>query len=195
MVLKKKQLPIAIVLICFMIFFTIFYASKRNYEFLIYVAVIVFFIALILVSSKKVQYPTYQLWLLTIWAMFHMSGGFVHIKGIRLYDIILIPLSKTYPIFKYDQFVHIFGFFVATLVVWTILKPHLKPKIKGWVALSIVIIMAGFGLGSLNEVIEFFATIIVKSTGVGGFINLSLDLVSNLIGAVLGFIFIRIKEK
>jgi putative membrane protein len=194
MLIKKGQLPILITLICFLFAFTIFFSFKKNYEFLIYIGVIVFFMILIIATNKKVDYPNNVLWGLTVWAMLHMAGGGVYIRGTRLYEIILIPLSNTYPILRYDQFVHIVGFGVATLVMYVLLKPLLKPNLKKWTALSIIIVMAGFGLGALNEMIEFIATILVPETGVGGFINTSLDLVADLVGAVFALIYIRFRE-
>lgn len=44
--------------------------------------------------------------------------------------------------------------------------------------------MAGLGVGALNEIIEFFATVVVPETGVGGYENTALDLVADLIGAL-----------
>jgi uncharacterized membrane protein YjjP (DUF1212 family) len=147
-----------------------------------------------LFTNKKLDYPNFVLWGLSIWGFLHMSGGGILINGKRLYELILIKISENYSILKYDQFVHIFGFFVATLVVFVLLKPLLKSNWKKWTALSIVVVMAGFGFGALNEVVEFITTVITPSTGVGGYINTSLDLISNLIGAVLAMIYIRIKN-
>ncbi|MFH1585340.1 MAG: hypothetical protein ABIB79_01065 [archaeon] len=114
-------------------------------------------------------------------------------NGEVFYTLILIPLSETYSIFKYDPFVHIVGFGVAALMMWVVLKPKLKP-LGNWTAISIIIIMAGLGVGALNEIIEFTATVAVPETNVGGYINTSLDLVADLIGAVLAMIYIRVKN-
>ncbi len=133
------------------------------------------------------------LWGLTLWALLHMSGGGVYIYGKKLYEIILIPLSTTYAIFKYDQFVHIIGFGVSTLLMHHLLKPYLKEK-TGTVAIPIVIIMAGLGVGALNEIIEFIVTVIVPETGVGGYTNTSLDLVADLIGAIIAYIYVSISK-
>jgi len=51
--------------------------------------------------------------------------------------------------------------------------------------------MAGLGVGALNEIIEFIIAQIVPETGVGGYLNTSLDLVSNLIGAILAMLYIK----
>jgi uncharacterized membrane protein YjdF len=75
-----------------------------------------------------------------------------------------------------------------------VLKPLLKPKLDGYWALSIVVIMAGLGIWALNEIVEFIATLIVAETGVGGYINTSLDLVSDLVGAIIAMFLIRVIE-
>ena len=60
-------------------------------------------------------------------------------------------------------------------------------------ALGIVLVMAGLGMGALNEILEFVVSISVPQSGVGGFINTSLDLCADLIGAVLGLLYIRLR--
>ena len=112
----------------------------------------------------------------------------------RLYEFILIPISDTYDIFRYDQFVHVVGFFVATLIIYVLLKPYLKREPTKWGSLEIVIAMGGLGLGALNEIVEFLATVLVPETGVGGFINTSLDLIADLMGAVLAVIYIKVRK-
>jgi len=121
-----------------------------------------------------------------------MAGGGIYIKGTRLYEIMLIDLvGAPYYIFKYDQFVHMFGFGVATLAMYYLIEPYLKFDHKKWVALSIILIMAGLGVGALNEIIEFFASVMLSRTGVGGYENTALDLVFNLVGAIIAMFFVR----
>lgn len=192
MLLKKEQIPILIVNAIALLIFTLLFASRKNYEFLLYIGVIIFFLVVILATNKRVAYPNSVLWGLTAWALLHMSGGGLYIKGVKLYEIILIPLSEEYNIFRYDQFVHIVGFGVATLVMYQVLKPKLQPDLKRWNAISVVVIMAGLGVGALNEIVEFTATVLVPETGVGGYVNTSLDLVADLIGAVIAMIIIRV---
>ena len=194
MLLKKGQLPILIVNAIALCAFTILFLSRESYEFILYIAVIVFFLALILATNRKVDYPNSVLWGLTAWALLHMSGGGLYIGGVKLYEIILIPLSDEYQIFRYDQFVHIVGFGVATLVMYFLIKPLLRPDLDRFVALSIVVVMAGLGVGALNEIVEFAATVIVPETGVGGYTNTSLDLVSDLVGAILALVIIRVRK-
>ena len=152
-------------------------------------------LVVILYTNKEVNYPNFVLWGLTLWGIIHMLGGGLRLSnGEVLYSLILIPISKSYGIFRYDQLVHVFGFGIATLIMYVLLKPLLKKDIKKFTALSIIIIMAGFGVGALNEMIEFLATVFTPQTGVGGYINTSLDLVADLIGAILALIIIRVKS-
>ena len=195
MKMKKELIPLFSVYLLSVIIFSIIFSFRKNYEFLIYIGVIIFFGILIYFTYEKTKFPNFVLWGLLIWAMLHMSGGGLSIFGKRLYEIMLIPIvGEPYNILKFDQFVHIVGFMVATWAFYYILKPKLSLKGR-WVALSIVLVMAGLGAGALNEIIEFAATVITPETGVGGYINTSLDMVSNLIGAIIGMIVIYHKEK
>lgn len=196
MLIKKGQWPILLINICAILIFTIFFVSRQNYEFLMYIGVIIFFLLLISLTNHKVNYPNIVLWGLTIWALLHMSGGSLYIGDKRLYEMMLIELvGEPYRIFKYDQFVHIVGFGVATLAMYYLLRPLLKKDLEKWISLSIIIVMAGLGVGALNEIIEFLATIVMPQTGVGGYVNTSLDLVADLVGAAGAMIFLWIKER
>lgn len=196
MVIKKGQWPILIINICAILLFTIFFVSRQNYEFLMYVGVIVFFLLLIVSTNHIINYPQIVLWGLTIWAILHMSGGSLYVGERRLYELMLMQLvGEPYYIFKYDQFVHIIGFGVATLAMYYLLKPLLKGDHNKWISLSIIVVMAGLGVGALNEIIEFMATVVMPQTGVGGYINTSLDLVADLIGAMGAIVVIVLKEK
>jgi hypothetical protein len=124
-----------------------------------------------------------------------MLGGSVRINGDVLYNFMIIRLSGNYPIFRYDQFIHIIGFGIAALVMFELLRPLLKTGVSKWWSLSIIVVAAGLGAGALNEIIEFLATVLVPETNVGGYINTALDLVSNLVGATIAMVVIRWKEK
>jgi putative membrane protein len=171
------------------------FVIKNNYEFIIYIGVIAVFLLIFVITNKKVYYPNVVLWGLTIWGVLHMMGGSLFIDGTRLYEIILIPLSDKYPVFRYDQFVHIIGFGVATATMYYVLRPLLRIDLKSYTALSIIVVAAGFGVGAFNEMVEFLITVIVPDSGVGGYTNTSLDLVADFIGALIAVIIIQICRK
>ncbi len=196
MFLRKGQGLILLLNLLTVIIFSFIYISNKNYEFIIYVGVIIFFFALILYTNKEVFYPKSVLWGMTIWAFFHMLGGILPVGDGRLYDLILIPISETYNVFRFDQAIHIFGFGVATLVLYSLLQSYFHPIAKKTkaVSLSIIIVMFGLGIGALNEVVEFIVQALVPQTGIGGYVNTSLDLVADLIGALLALVYIRLNN-
>jgi len=171
--------------------FSVYYFTIKNYEFIMYIFVILIFFVLILLTNNRVNYSNTSLWGLTIWGTLHMAGGGIPVKGDVLYKLILIPITES--IFRYDQFVHIIGFGVATLIMFEVLKPKLRP-IKHWTAISLVVVMAGLGVGAVNEIIEYVATLLTPETGVGGYDNTLLDLISDLIGALFALMVIRCRE-
>lgn len=194
MIVRKGQWPILTTIVIFLVIFTSFFIKDKNFEFLIYVGVIVFFLLVILFTNERVHYPNNVLWGLTAWALLHMSGGTLRVGDGRLYEFMIIPISEAYQVFRYDQFVHIVGFAVATLAMYYVLKPLLR-RHKRWTGISVIVVMAGLGVGALNEIVEFGATVIAPQTGVGGYINTSLDLVADLIGAVIAMIIIYFKDR
>jgi len=182
--------PLAVLLSVF-IPFSVYFGYRKNYEFLLYVAVIIFFMVVIALTNDRVRYPISILWGLVAWAILHLCGGGIRVGDGVLYGVMLMPLSKTIPVLRYDQFVHIVGFGVSTLVMYHLVRPMLRPGVRHGAALSIVVVMAGLGVGGLNEIIEFIATVVMPETGVGGYVNTALDLVSDLVGAVIAVVALR----
>jgi len=176
--------------------FASYYVSIRNYEFLWYVAVLVFFFLLIGLTLRRSGFDYVILWGLSIWGLLHMAGGGIIANGDVLYALPLIPLIDTgeFVILKYDQFVHFFGFAVATLVVHHLLKPYLHDG-TNWKVVYPILIAAGMGLGALNEIVEFVAVVTVPDTGVGGYFNTALDLVFNTFGAMAAVVLIHIRKR
>ena len=193
MQIKKKHLILLAINIISVIIFATISLKGRNYEFVIYTGVIIFFIIVITATYFKVPYSDACLFGLTVWAILHMAGGTLYIDGTKLYRLMLLPLSEKYPVLRFDQAVHIWGFGIATITMYCLLRPLLKENLNRFLALSIVLIMTGVGLGAFNEIVEFIITQIVAETGVGGYMNTMLDLTANLIGAILGMLYIRLR--
>lgn len=146
--LKPGQKPILAFTLLYLIGFSAFYIGAANYEFLLYIAVIVIAFALILSSNRIFNYSNLTLWGLSIWGLLHMAGGGVPVGDGVLYSVILVPISETYEIFKFDQFVHMFGFGVGTILMFELLWPSLKNKVEHKKALLLVVVMAGLGAWS-----------------------------------------------
>lgn len=195
MFLKKGQLPILLTIVFLVLFFSLLSLERENYEFLMYIGVIILLIIVFVFTSKKLDLSNGVLWGMVLWAFMHMSGGLVFIKGQKLYTIVLFEIFKIgeETFFRYDHLVHIIGFGVATWLLYELLKNSLNKK-PGFISLSLVLVFAGMGVGALNELIEFFAVVILPETGVGGYENTLLDMVSNTIGAIIAVIIINLKK-
>lgn len=189
--MKKEHWILGAINLLLIVAFGAYYLVRLNHEFIIYVGVIIVFLALIGLTLTKVDYTLGSLVGLTVWSVLHLAGGAVPVGQGRLYDLILVPLSSTYPVWRYDQLVHIWGFGAATLVMYCLLRRPLARPATNPVALSVVIVMAGLGVGAFNEILEFIVNVTVPESGIGGYMNSSLDLCADLIGAMLGLVYIR----
>lgn len=191
----KQHWILIAVNVCFLVPFTLYYIAIKNFEFLWYVLVLLLFVVLIVATIHRSNFPLGMLWGLSLWGFLHMAGGGIRVAGDVLYALPLVPLAHVGDtmIVKYDQVVHAFGFFMATLVVFHLLKPYLSPQ-TNWRVVIPICIVAGMGLGALNEMVEFAAVLVAKETGVGGYYNTALDLVFNALGAALAGVWIAKKN-
>lgn len=177
--------------------------ARGNREFLIYIGVMAVLIGLLLYLHRRVQFSNGLLWCLSIWGALHMAGGLTPVPegwpidgDIRvLYSWWLLPGRL-----KYDQVVHAYGFACASWAAWQCLQAALASRLgvgkeqvaPSWGLVSLCA-LAGMGLGALNEVIEFAATLTVPETNVGGYVNTGWDLVSNMVGSTAAAVWIRLR--
>jgi len=122
---------------------------------------------------------------LAVDAVLHLAGGLVSVGDDVLYNAALgtrVASLHTH-ILQYDHFVHAFGAFIATLTIWTLLAPPTATDIDRRSVVTMCV-LAGLGIGAINEVVEFLATIAHSAAHIGGYDNTGWDLVSNAIGAV-----------
>ena len=172
--------------------------SRGNFEFLIYIAVMLILIGVVWLLHRNVSLSSGVLWGLSIWGAAHMAGGLVTVPDswpingdIRvLYSWWIIP-----NLLKFDHIVHAYGFGIATWACWQGLAAAIR-RLGGDArptgGLLILSAAAGMGLGAMNELVEFAATLLVPETNVGGYFNTGWDLVSNLVGVVIAVALIRV---
>lgn len=178
-----------------LVFAAVFALMRGTYEFLAYLAftpVIIFIIARL---HLRIRLSLGLLWCISLLALLHMLGGLMPIPAdwphegkLRLYDWWIITPDRL----KYDQLVHGFGTSLATWFCWQALQRTVASK-SGWgfhdlrptPELLAFCILAGMGIGSINEISEFVTTIYISDNGVGGYQNTLMDLVYNTIGSVV----------
>jgi uncharacterized membrane protein YjdF len=195
---RAPQIALLVINIALLVGFGIVFAIRRNYEFITYVVVVGGVIAVLVGSMRRVNYTLDTLIAMTVWAALHLAGGGILVGEYeRLYALMLIPIPTPgdLPILRYDQFVHMWGFATAALLTQNILVGHLRSPMKGKFAISLVIVMAAAGFGAFNEIVEYLVDSALPESGVGGYINTSLDLCSNMIGAIVGVVYLHLRGR
>lgn len=185
MKLKRSELAALIFTIAYVVIFGGMFLAAGNSEFVWYVVTLLIFLGLLAATQRVAQFPAFILWGLSLWGLTHMAGGGLRVGDGVLYSYVLLPLvgSGELIVLKYDQIVHFFGFGVATLVLWHVMRRNF-PTLDGTKTLYAFAILGGMGLGVLNEIIEFTAVLVFPNTNVGGYFNTALDLVFNTLGAI-----------
>lgn len=181
----------------YMLAATIAALRAGNTEFIFYLVAMLVMIAIVALVHARVGLSPGALWCLSAWGALHMAGGLMPIpeawpregEGLVLYNLWLIPERL-----KYDQLIHAYGFGVCTWVCWQGLcrLRDASPPTAGALALAA---LAALGLGAMNEVIEFVATLSMPETNVGGYRNTGFDLVANLVGVSVATLWIRVAAR
>lgn len=193
---SRGQILVLLFTLLYLFLFGLYYILSKNFEFMIYLVVMVFLLFLMIFLHSRFSFPTGVLFGASIWGLMHVAGGSIRINGNVLYALKLIPIyvTENFYVLKFDQFVHFYCYIFATLIAFYILKHYIDKK-ASWLALSIFLIFIGMGIGALNEIIEFSAVLIIKNTGVGDYFNNMWDLVFNTLGAIVAVLYLTIKKK
>lgn len=189
--MRKEVKLVSILTYVFLAALLVYFVMIANYEFIGYAVVVGILFYLILKLDENYKFPVVSIWLFAVWIVSHMLGGLVYIGGVRLYDLVLIPIiGEPFFILRYDQLIHAFCYFAIVILVYFVLKGNMK-KGSG-IVLSVFAVLVAIGIGLLNEVIEFGMVVFADAgAAVGGYYNTALDLVFNLVGALIGVVFVR----
>lgn len=170
----------------------------KNYEFLLYLLVMTAIIVAVLGVYRRAGLSQLLLWGFSTWGLLHMIGGLCPIPqswhtadttGV-VYNWRIIP-----GYLKYDQVIHGYGTGLTTWLCWQALaartRGHDGRRIGPTLGMLSICSAAGMGFGALNEVIEFFASMLIPHTNVGDYENTGWDLVANLVGSIVVVLSIR----
>ena len=163
--------------------------SLEPYQIISYALTLGLFGWLLLATRRGAKYSRGLFISLGIWALGHLAGMGVQLDGSPLYGHILWQLPTHLPVLRYDQLVHMFGFGVSTYLMYQLIAHRLKPVSR--FSLGLVVLMAGLGIGAMNEIVEFGISELVPNNSIGQYENTSLDLVADLLGGLiaLGYAF------
>ncbi|MDP2925844.1 MAG: DUF2238 domain-containing protein [Nanoarchaeota archaeon] len=185
----KTQLMLLVITLIYLIIYTFLYLGRKNYEFLVYIGVVILFLIIISFLHFKYNFTTGVLAGLSIWGFLHMSGGYFKVGDGVLYSYWI------FPFLRYDMFVHAFGFGFATLLSYYMIRNYIDYKKVKWISFSIFLVLIGIGIGGFNEIIEFILVIKLPETGVGGYNNTMGDMVFNTIGAIIAVVYLNVKKR
>ncbi len=180
----KKILPLITFNVLYITLAGLYFARELNFEFVIYVAVIVFIMTGVFATWSRTLFPSWQLWLLSFWGLMHVLGGAISTTDGVLFAYRIYPfldLGGEFYILKYDQLVHAYLYGVIATMAYHLLHSRL-PREKLFVLLTAI--LAATGVGGLNEIMEFLISLNLAN-GVGGYNNTMLDMVFNLGGALV----------
>jgi uncharacterized membrane protein YjdF len=175
----------------------LYFLQDLNFEFVIYIGVIVAAFALLFGTLHITKLPTYILWLISIWGLLHILGGSVPTPDGVLFAYRIYPfldLGGDFYILKYDQVVHAYLYGIMAVVFLHVLRVTLRAVEMRWI-LFLVAAMASMGVSAMNEIMEFLIAVTLERNGVGGYENAMLDLIFNFTGAVLALVVIGLIDK
>ncbi|HEX6596709.1 MAG TPA: DUF2238 domain-containing protein [Acidimicrobiales bacterium] len=145
-----------------------------------YVVLIVAVVALICRLDRRFDLGTLTLWGMSLWGLGHLAGGIVPIGNERTLYNAVQPIE----LYHFDRLVHAFGFGFATLVCGQVVL-RLLPGGRLTTAAAVLVVLAGLGVGAVNEIVEFVATLVLPETNVGGYDNTGWDLIFDLFGGIV----------
>ena len=184
----RKKLPylVSFLLAGLLILLTII---LQNHEFLLYAVTVTALAVLLYKTDQYFGFETVGLWMFDLWLLLHILGGLASFDGVRFYDLILIDLvGEPYQVLKYDQFVHFYCYVVMSILMWSVVSKIARENANTTVV-CVITILAASSIGALNEIIEFAAVVLLGTDGVGGYTNTAIDLVANLLGAIVGSLY------
>lgn len=185
----KLRLPflVAYVLTAALLLWSVF---SVNMEFLFYGITVLVLTGLLHYGDRHFSFDGWVLWGFDLWIILHILGGLLPVGDSVLYSWVLIDIvGEPYSILKYDQLVHTYCYFIAALLMWRVVLSFNSPG--SFTAIAMVTVLAASGVGGVNEIIEFLATVFIPDTNVGGYENTAIDIVCNLLGACLAVPFFR----
>ena len=160
--------------------FSIISITKQDYTFLFSAGLMILLMLVGLRLDKKFNFPRLIIIGATVLAALHIFASYIHIDGVKLYDLWLIEGHL-----KFDNIIHFVASFVAIGFIYSLISPYLNEKIKHKkLLLASILILAAMGAGTINEIVELNAVLFLgMQNTIGDYLNNAFDLVFNFFGA------------
>lgn len=186
-ILERKNYLILVFTLVYLLVFTINAFFQQNFEFLYYTVLMVVLISVVLYLNKFLHLAFFILFNLSLLGFFHLLGGNLYFGPIRLYDFYFVE-----GFIKYDNIVHTYAMFIVTITLYSLFSDYIDERIRQRYSIfALMLILMALGMGSINELAEFFAVLAFGVTRqVGDYFNNAFDLLFNTIGAIVATIVI-----
>lgn len=195
--LWKKYWPVVGFSALYLILWGIYFLQDFNFEFVIYVGVIIALFIGVFGTLKTTKFPIWMLWMFSFWGLLHVLWGAIQTPDGVLFAYKIYPFMDyggDFYILKYDQVVHFYLYMLVAIMAHHVLSYRFKIPKKSFL-LTLAAVLISVGVSSLNEIMEFLIAISLEENGVGGYENAMLDLIFNLSGAVVGVGILRCLKK
>ena len=155
---------------------------QANFEFLYYILLMVGLIYLAVIVNRHLHLAFFIIINLSILGFLHLLGGNLYLGGIRLYDYYFI-----HGVIRYDNLIHAYGTFIATLTLYSLLVNFIDERARrSYFLFYLMLVLMAIGIGTIVELIELFAVVFLGATQqVGDYFNNALDLLFNTLGSAL----------
>jgi hypothetical protein len=129
-------------------------------------------------ALRRYEYPIWAMLALQVAVLGHVAGRLVVIDGATLYTTSLAGIGT-------DKLIHAMNSAAAAVFV-TVLFARAGLRLRNWEGFIVVMVVGG--LGAMIEIIEYAGTLVLPRTNVGDLDNNMRDLVTNVLGALLGWL-------
>lgn len=141
-----------------------------------YIPITIVVAGIVALIHRAAHFSPAVLWGLMIVAAGNLAGGVLLVGGQPLY------VMKLVGDIRYDKPFHAFATGVAA---WACLEALTRWSGRSGGAIAFSAVMMAAGVASLVEIVEYLGSLIFQTTNVGDYGNNMLDLVANLLGAIV----------
>lgn len=129
------------------------------------------------VALRRQVLPNWLVVGLSMLAVGHLCGGLI-----RIGDEVLYNTDPGWELLQYDHVFHASASALGVAVLWTLASSKIDGRHLGLMLCA----LGALGLGALNELVEYLATLAHRGSHVGGYTNTGWDFVANTFGVVVG---------
>jgi hypothetical protein len=141
-----------------------------------YIPITIVVAGIVAMIHRAAHFSSAVLWGLMMVAFGNLAGGILLVRGQPLY------VMKLVGDIRYDKPFHALATGVAA---WACFEALTRWSGRSGGAIAFSALMLAAGVGSLVEIVEYIGSLIFQTTNVGDYGNNMLDLVANLIGAMI----------